>query len=88
MSAVRALGIQQKYVIAGPLHRSSFLKLRKTYSSHSFLLLPGGKERLPAVKGLSERIAQMNNSALTSSAASLHNHTWHLDKLNGTFFIL
>lgn len=86
--AVRALGLQQKFVIAEPLHQSRFLKLRETYSSHAFLFLPGGKERLPAMEGLCERITQMNNPALTSSAASLHNHTWHLNELEGTFFIL
>lgn len=86
--AVGALGIQQKYIIAEPLHRSSLPKLEKLTLPHIFLLLPGGKERLPAMKGLCECVTQMNNSALTSSATSFHNYTWHLNKLNGAFSIL
>lgn len=45
-------------------------------------LLPGGKERLPAVDLLGEGAAEVDNPAM--AAAAFHDHTRHLHQLHGT----
>lgn len=47
-------------------------------------LLPGGKEWLPAVDGLGEGTAQVDNPTLASALTALDDHTRHLHQLHRT----
>lgn len=45
-------------------------------------LLPGGEKRLPAMNGLGEGAAEVDDAPLSTMAA-LHHHAGHLNQLHG-----